>query len=128
MKTFAVAFAAVALSSVVAFGCKSSDFADIDLGTSTVGPYSVHVLQEADFGPNLTTKYALQPTPTVPDKIECWYGAETTTPHVTASFDANDKDFDCLVPTPATTLPTDKLWFTLFTGTTSVNGSVTPHR
>lgn len=112
---------------VAAAACKSSDFADIDLGTSTVGTYSVHVTQEAAFGPNETTKYALKTTPTSPDKIECWYGAETTTPHVTASFDANDSDFDCLVPTPATTLPTDKLWFALTTGTTTVNGSATPH-
>jgi len=92
-----------------------------------VGTDSVHVTEEAAFGPNETTKYALKPTPTKPDKIECWYGAETaTTPRVAATYDANDDDWDCLVPTPATTLATDKLWFALTMGATAANGSVTP--
>jgi len=117
----------IALIASVAMGCKSSDFADVDLGTTMAGTYSVHVTQEAAFGPNETTKYAILPTPGKPDKIECWYGAENaSTPKVTASFDPNDSDFDCLVATPATTLPTDKLWFTLTTGATTANGSVTP--
>lgn len=127
MSSTATRFTLLALF-VLAAGCKSSDFADIDLGTVTVGADSIHVNQEAAFGPNETTKYALKASPTKPDKIECWYGAEAaTTPHVTASYDANDDDFDCLVPTPATTLPTDKLWFTVTTGATHANGSVTPH-
>ncbi|GAC1524841.1 MAG: hypothetical protein NVS3B10_24040 [Polyangiales bacterium] len=91
-----------------------------------VGTDSVHVTQEAAFGPSETTKYALKPTPVKPDKIECWYGGETATAHVTASYDANDDDWDCRVPTPATTMPTDKLWFALTIGATSANGSVTP--
>jgi hypothetical protein len=109
---------------VVAVGCKSSDAEDHDLGTAMVGTYSVHVLQEGTFGPGTTTKYAIQPTPGKPDKIECWFGSETTTPHVTGNFDPNDSDYDCLVPTPATIQPTDKLWFGLTTGTTTANGSV----
>ena len=126
MKSYASRFALLSLV-VVAVGCKSSSFAEIDLGNVTVGQYSVNVNQEAEFGPNETTKYALKTTPGKPDKIECWYGAEkATVPHVTASFDAKDEDFDCLVPTPATTMPTDKLWFALTTGTMTATGSATP--
>jgi len=126
MKTSAFALLPVAFC-IAAVGCKSADFADIDLGTPMVGPYAVHVTQEAAFGPNETTKYALKPTPGKPDKIECWYGTETAqTAKVTASFDEGDSDFDCLVATPATTMPGDKLWFTLTTGAMTANGSVTP--
>lgn len=127
MKTFASRVALLSLV-VVAVGCSSkSDFAEIDLGTTTVGTYQVNVNQEAAFGPNQTTKYALMATPGKPDKIECWYGEEKAmVPHVNASFDAKDNDWDCLVPTPAVTMPTDKLWFTLTTGTMTATGSATP--
>lgn len=129
MKTSAFALAPLAscLVALVALGCKSADFADVPLGTTMVGTYSVEVTQEAAFGPNETTKYALKPTPGKPDKIECWYGAETSNAaKVTASYDAKDSDFDCLVATPATTMPGDKLWFTLTSGAMTANGSVTP--
>jgi len=72
MKTSAFALLAVAFG-VAAAECKSSDFADVDLGTPV-----------------------------------------------------GDSDFDCVVTTPATTMPGDKLWFTLTTGAMTANGSVTP--
>lgn len=113
---------------VAAVGCKSSDFADIDLGTVTVAPYQVHVLQEADFAAGATTKYAIVPTggPGKPDVVECWYGVETTTPHVATVYDAGDSDYDCTVTAPTPLNPGDKLWFAITVGGKTATGSVTP--
>jgi non-ribosomal peptide synthetase component F len=120
-------FAALVPCAALACG-SSSNNTEQDLGDVTTGGYTFHVLQEGVFKASTTTKYAIQPSGTTakPDSVACWYGAENAeaSTHVTASYDANDKDFDCLVPAPATLAADDKLWLTFTYGTQSFKGNV----
>ena len=120
-------FAALVPCSALACASASNN-TEQDLGDVTAGAYTVHVLQEGVFKAGVTTKFAIKPAGSTPkpDSVACWYGAETAeaSTHITASYDANDKDFDCLVPVAQTIAGTDKLWFALTYGTQTTNGSV----
>ena len=123
----ALLFTIVVPCSAVACGSTSNNV-QRDLGDVTAGSYTVHILQEGEFLPSTTTKYAIKPTGTTPkpDSVSCWFGAQTAdaSTHVTATYDPNDADFDCLVAAPATVAAGDLLWFNLVYGTQTATGSV----
>ena len=115
------AVAALSLFVVVACGGANTR----DLGNLAIGTRSVHVTLESAFGDGVVSKYAIQPTTGTakPDSVQCWWGAQSdSSTRVTASYDAKDLDFDCLVLTKH---PADgKLFIELTYGSMSESGSI----
>ncbi len=95
------------------------------IGDVAIGSRSVHVTLESSFGDGIVSKYAIKPNAgsEKPGSLQCWWGSENdSSDKVTASYDAKDLDFDCLVLTKSPS--TGKLFIELTYAGNSTRGSI----
>ena len=113
------------LSATVLLGLVAGCGPSVDVGTTMISTYSVHVTRESDFTAGANAKFAIKlDNGTKVDSVQDWYGAETDPTRIDGDFDSNDGDYDTEVPI-ANPMPAGAmLWIAITNGGQTTTGSI----